>query len=48
MIKTIHTGALAKSTLVFIFSIGTEGDPGYYKLVCPISVTSKLIKLKKD
>lgn len=47
MIKTTHTGALAKTTLVFIFFVGTEGDPGCYKLVCPISVTSKLIKLKK-
>lgn len=40
-------GALARSTLVFVFFIGTGGDPVYYKLVHPVSVSGKLIKLKK-
>lgn len=31
LVKTACIGALAKSTLVFVFFIGTEGDPGYYK-----------------
>lgn len=44
---TACIGALARSTLMFVFFIGTESDPGYYKQVCPGSVSGKLIKLKK-
>lgn len=47
LIRTKCIGALARSTLVFVFFIGTEGDPGYYKLESPVSVSGKLIKLKK-
>lgn len=38
---------MVRSTLVFVFFIVTEGDPGYYKPACPVSVSGKLIKLKK-
>lgn len=47
LIETTCTGAVSKSALVFVFFIGTEGDAGYYKPVCSISVPGKLIKLKK-
>lgn len=35
LVKATYVGALAKSTLVFVFLISTEGDPGYCKLVMP-------------
>lgn len=47
LIKITCIGALAKSILVFVFFIGTEGDPGYYKLIRPISVPGKPINLEK-
>lgn len=47
LIKITCIGALAKSILVFVFFIGTEGDPGYYKPIRPISVPGKPIKLEK-
>lgn len=32
---------------MFVFFIDTEGDPGYHKPMCPVSLSGKLIKLKR-